>query len=825
MNRELEGVHCSRLYSGFGSSSASSADVQSALLGREPHYSPSRDFDTLHISLDLKIDFRARRVDAICRTRVRAFHDGVGSLHFDAAELKIGGAFWLGKKIAFTHKDSKLELRLPRRLKAGEETEVEVRYRIERPKTGLRFVPSYPERSPAKQVWSQGQPEDSKFWFPCHDSPHQKCTSEIRATVPAGFVAISNGRLAQTRTERGWSSYHWRMTKPHSIYLITLAAARFGVVKQRWRSVPVEFYCEKGREADAARGLAKTVKAMEFFSSKLGVDYPYEKYAQVMVGEFPGGMENTTATTMTEACLIDKEAAIDNDVDLLMAHELAHQWFGDLVTCRDWSHAWLNEGFATYFECLFHLHDVGQDELDYELYRNQQDYYQEERDRYRRPIVSRQFKNPWVLFDRHLYQKGGAVLHMLRRELGDAEFWGSIGHYLKKHAWQSVETDDLIRSIEDTTGRNLRPFFDQWVFRSGFPSLKARVQWKQREKKLELHLLQTQPISDASPAFKLALEIRVDGRDWTRHFTKHVEGKEHRWEFDLPGEPLNIELDPEHWLLAKIELHKPVAMWEHQLARAPRALSRIYAANALARWPSERSARALEAALRREKFWGAASEIALSLGGLRTPAAYKALLGFQRHKHPKTRRAIVQSIGRFKRADAKPLLTAALRRDPSLHVRAEAARQLGALADPSLAATLKAGISRRCYWDIVPGAAIQGLSSLHDPRLIPLFKRLSQPSTSYPARVYAMRALSDLSEISREVVPYLCGFLHETDDRVSLSIAGTLGRLEDERAIPPLEKAQRESKSCRVQTAAAEAVARIRAGADTPSGNNKKASR
>src|SRR5258708_4750348 len=196
-----------------------------------------------------------------------------------------------------------------------------------------------------------------------------------------------------------------------------------------------------------------------------------------------GWMENTAAKTKTDMIHTYERAELDNTSDDIVAHELANQWFGDLVTCRDWSHAWLNEGFATYFECLFTHHDKGQDELDYELYRNQQDYFQEDRDRYRRPIVSRTFKNPWVLFDRHLYQKGAGVLHMLRHELGDDAWWKVMGHYLKKHSYQSVETEDLIVAIEETTGRNLRSFFDQWVFRSGYPQIKVRQLWNERERR------------------------------------------------------------------------------------------------------------------------------------------------------------------------------------------------------------------------------------------------------------------------------------------------------------------------------------------------------
>ncbi|MDE2291957.1 MAG: aminopeptidase, partial [Elusimicrobia bacterium] len=388
------------------------------------------------------------------------------------------------------------------------------------------------------------------------------------------------------------------MNHPHSLYLVSLCVGRFGEAADKWEDVPVVFYCEEGREEDARRGFGKTASALALFSKRFGVRYPYERYAQVAVSEFPGGMENTTCTTQTDACLVSAEAALDTDLDLLVSHELAHQWFGDLLTCRDWSHAWLNEGFATYCEYVFTEHDKGRDEADREWELNKRAYFDEDAHRYRRPIVCSTYAHPTVLFDRHLYEKGGWVLHMLRRELGEEAWWRAIQHYLRRFRDQSVETSDLIGAVEQATGRNVRRFFDQWVYGTGYPSLETRSAWDAAAGRASLRVRQTQ----ADP-FELPLTVRFTGKGgrWTREFTETVKEKDRTLSWRLPGAPALVEVDPAHVLLKKLEEHKPLACWRAQLESARSGQSRSQAARALARWGDAAAVKALEACARRDR--------------------------------------------------------------------------------------------------------------------------------------------------------------------------------------------------------------------------------
>src|SRR4029077_13269285 len=231
--------------------------------------------------------------------------------------------------------------------------------------------------------------------FPCHDAPNERATTEVIATVPRGFTAVSNGRLLRKTGKGNTATFHWRQDIAHAPYLVTLAVGRFREIKDRWRNRPVTYYCEAGREADARRAFGKTPRMMEFFSRFIGVPYPYAKYAQVAAADFIyGGMENTSATTQTDSALLDQRVSIDYSSDELVAHELAHQWFGDYLTCKDWSHAWLNESFATYFDALFKRFDKGEDEFLYALRGNAEAYFAEDKEHYRRPISTNVFKRP-----------------------------------------------------------------------------------------------------------------------------------------------------------------------------------------------------------------------------------------------------------------------------------------------------------------------------------------------------------------------------------------------------------------------------------------------
>lgn len=802
----LEHARCSR-----AGLTLSAGGVKAAVLGKERRYAPDRSFDTLHVRLELAVDPAARTLEGTCTTTVRAIKDGVRRLDFDAGGMSVLGASSGGRRLRLERKGEKLHVTLPKALAAGADAEVSVRYRVKDPVRGFHFTgPSRETPGAARQGWSQGQPEDAHYWFPCHDSPHEKATTEVLARVPKGFVAVSNGVLLSRKAEGAREAFHWRLDHPHSLYLVTLAVGRFAEVADKWEDVPVLYYCERGREEDAKRGFARTKDALEVFSRRFGVRYPYERYAQVAAAEFPGGMENTTATTQTDACLIDAEAAPDTDLDTLVAHELAHQWFGDLLTCRDWSHAWLNEGFATYSEYVFLEAVKGKDEADRDFELARRAYLDEDAQRYRRPIVCDTYTQPWALFDRHLYEKGGWVLHMLRHELGDAAFWKSVAHYVRRHRDQSVETSDLVAAVEAATGRNLRRFFDQWVHGTGYPNLECRADWKAEGSRLEARVRQT------GDAFEFPLTVRVTGPGgrWTREFTETVKGKEHRASWRLPGEPALVEFDPEHRLLKKMEVKQPVERWLAQLRLAKTALSRAQAATALTKWGDAACVAALERAVRADRFWGTAAEAAAALGTIRSDASRRALERLLGARHPKVRRAVVAALAGFADARAAEAVRPLARRDRSIHVRAEALRALGRAKDRSVLPELRAALKRRSYWNVEAAAAVQALSLTREPAALPDLLKAAKPPSPFQVRIAALRALSVWHQLDASVLSVIADGLSSQDERVAMASVACLGDTGDPRAVAHLERLMKETVDTRMKTYAAEALAKLKGAED-----------
>ena len=344
------------------------------LPGDRPVYAPDRTAAIEHIALELdELDPHAKSLRGVCTTTFTALNDDFHEIIFDAVDLELESVTdGDGQPLVYSYDGERLGIQFPGAHAAGSRLTTVVRYRAT-PRRGLYFTgpdEAYPDKP--FQIWTQGQDQDSRHYFPCHDFPNVKATSEVHVTVPGDWTVVTNGRrLAVEERDGGNRAERWLQEVPHVTYLITLATGQFSEIAQDVDGVPVRYYVQRGREDEARRTLARTPAMLRFFNERIGVPYPYPKYDQVFVQDFIfGGMENTSATTLTDTVLLDERAALDVDFDGLVAHELAHQWFGDLLTCREWSHAWLNEGFATYWEALFTEHHKGVDEFRYELLNN-----------------------------------------------------------------------------------------------------------------------------------------------------------------------------------------------------------------------------------------------------------------------------------------------------------------------------------------------------------------------------------------------------------------------------------------------------------------------
>ena len=788
----------------------------------EPKWPRDRVAAIKHVRLEVTLDFERKSIAGTASHRIAAITDDVSSLEFDAAEM-IVSAVQVGSKAAtFELDDGKLRVVLPSALRAGEEAEISIDYSAA-PRRGIYFVgpdEGYPHKP--VQAWTQGEDEDSRYWFPCYDYPNNRATSEVIATVPEKFTAVSNGALIATTANESKKTrtFHWRHDVPHSVYLMSLAAGEFTLIEERAGDVPVQYYVQPGREDDARRAFGNTPRMIEFFARKIGVPYPYAKYAQVAVNDFIfGGMENTSATTQTADTMHDARAHIDFKSDPLVAHELAHQWWGDLLTCRDWSHAWLNEGFATYFEALWCEENLGADEFAWNVRQDRGGYLDEDANRYRRPLVCNRYRAPIELFDRHLYEKGSLILHMLRRLVGDELFFKSLNLYCTRHRGQNVITQDLQRAFEDTTGRNLDYFFDQWVYKEGHPEIEVSSSFDDKRKLASITVKQTHKTSDATGLFRFPVTIALmDAEGNEQRHRVEIKDKEQVFNFVCEKAPKAVRFDPDHDIVKTLKHKRSREALSLVLKHAPEAIARGDAARELGKEGSPQATDALKEALLGDKFWGVQGDAASALGAIKSTAALDALLEGMQVNHPKVRRAVVHALGEFSNNEraASALIKVLADGDESYFVESEAALALGKTRDSRGFESLKNALDRNSYLDTIRVHAMAGLAELRDERAVEIARDYISYGQPPRARVAAIGTLSRHAALNENRRPQIIDWLTPlADDRefmVRMRVPGAFEEIGDMRGLEAVRRLAERDLDGRIQRRANEAIAAISEG-------------
>jgi len=746
------------------------------------HYAEDREVHAKHLALQLDLDFKTKSLTGVATHHLHPIR-GLKRLTFDAVDLDVKKVEVDGKVATFDNASGRaLHVQLPRAVKAGADFVVKITYRAQ-PQRGLYFVGD-------DQVWTQGQDIDSRHYFPCLDTPAQKCSTELKASFPAELTSLSNGTLLSDVVKGARRTMHFKLDAPHSPYLVTLVVGKFEVYEQKQGDTTIRTLFAPGKKDDALRCVKRTPQMLALFEHLTGTKYPYGDYAQIFVKDFIfGGMENTSATTLTDTILHDERAHADYSAEFLIAHELAHQWFGDLLTCRDWPHGWLNEGFATYSEVLWQEEGESLDEADHTRKGDFETYLSEVAERYARPIVARKFDAPIDLFDRHLYEKGGLVLHELRCRLGHEDFVASIRNYVAAHAGGTVETVDLARAIEQTTGRNVDRFFDEYVHRAGHPQLKVELTHESDKQRVRVSVKQTQE-GDA-----IALAVPVELVVGDKPSTHSLELKKKEETFFLPAtrEPSQCVVDPHRDLLATLEVDKPLGWWRTEVQQASVARARTEAAAALSKDTAPATVQALVKTLKAESvFWGTRAACAKALGTLRTPSAREALIELLgKVKHPKARRAIVAALGSFREDEAVAAVLAAHAKkgDASGFVEGELARAIGRVRGKGAFAALESLIDKPAFQDAVRVGALDGFAELRDPKA---WKRVlaclavGQPNFGRRAAVVALAKLAEPAEKKTEAVERIARALRDENFRVRLAAIDAASTLNDERLIGPL---------------------------------------
>ena len=766
--------------------------IPAAQLRADEPYARSRDYDLQHSKIALRFDLDQKRVLGEVTHSLSILRGGSTKVFFDSVGLTIQSVTLNRAAIKFETSVDKLIVPLPAAAKAGDKFEIVIRYEG-KPAKGMYFIlpdKDYPDRP--RQIWTQGESEDTRYYLPTYDYPNDRLTTETILTVPASWITVSNGKLMNvSEAGKGLKTWYWKESVPSSTYLITVVAGEFDEITDTWHGIPVTYYAPKGRGDRLPLNYGRTPAMMELFSKKFGVDYPWEKYAQVMVDDFvAGGMENSSATTNNSSSLVHPKLAPEyfTGEDDLISHELGHQWFGDLVTCKDWGDIWLNEGFATFLEAVWTEAHYGKDQADYERWNNAREWF-ESNSLWNKPIVRHDFDDSSE-FDGNAYNKAGWVLYMLREQTGEDAFYRGLKYYLDVNRGKSVVTADLAKAIEESAHVNVDQFFSQWLYGAGAPKFDLSYTYDGEKHQVMLTVKQIQRVEGRVGLFRVPVEVAITTGSGPKLYNFTV--SKDKQTFPLPAEsaPLMVLFDKGGHILKSAEFHKEKKEWLYQVKSATDLADRADAVVALGKMKNDDEVVAvLGDVLRNDKAWGVRATAADTLGQLGAASASKLLLAaLDSHDGPWVRNRVVSALGNFKDdTTVATKLNSVASQDDSYRARAAALQALGRLKEPNAFATLGAAVASDSPDGFLRNAALRSLGSLGDDKAVPLLLQWSAAGKPIDSRTAAINSLARLQKDNQDITKQIVAYLTEPHFSVRMAAIYALGGRGDASAIPALE--------------------------------------
>jgi aminopeptidase N len=807
------------------------------------HAERVRTFAITHQVVHVRFDWRRHAVVGTTTLGVTAL-DNVPTTRvvaLDAVGMTIGAVTGAtGRPLPFSYDGHTLTVRLPTALRAAPTT-ITIAYETVRPPKGAYFIDR------RHVMWTQGATEETRYWLPTYDYPNGKETWEIYVRTARGEQALSNGRLVGSHDVGGETEWHWSEDLPASTYLMTVVTGPYTVLEDHWRGVPVDYWVYPDSSAAGWRGFGHTPSAIDLFSRLTGVDFPWAKYDQIVAPDFIfGGMENVTATTQSDDGILHPAwAEPERNADGLVSHELAHEWYGDDLTTRSWAHIWLNEGFATFMEQIHREVTRGVDAGALDRADAERQVVEGDR-KERRPLVyDRWVDDPIELFGGgHIYPKGAIVLQMLRHALGDSTFWAAMHRYTVDHAFGSVESADLERAFEQTTGRDLTTFFRQWVYGAGLPAFRVAYAIDSTTSvttsgtpsltpSVTITARQVQPRDSLTGFFDANVDVVVLTDKGPVRGVMAVRGESSAVTLPLPAPPRAIRWDSGRWLLQVYDFPRPTAMLAYQLAHDPDVLGRLEAIALLERTETddiaagpaivETAMSAIIAAVR-DSSWAVRAATVEGLPPLAeatSPHGAQALAALLAATHDVDSRvrtaAASHLLGDF--PGATPRLRELATTDSSAYVRGAALSALAA-ADSAVALPLiREALARDSWTDIDRRLALAALFRTHDTSVVTVAERYFGPATPRGTRRQALTVAvgaarsgagsgpgGRVAEVAERIEPLLA----DEDSFVREYAATALGALGDAAAIPWLEHRRAVEPSARVLQAVDGALAALR---------------
>jgi aminopeptidase N len=783
-------------------------------------YSPDRRVDVEHVLIDVTPNFKTRTIRGQMTITFKPIAKPLKALELHATDLSIHEVTASQKVAAYDVTTNHLKIIFAKPVPVGQSCTAVVRYEAE-PNRGMYFrTPQMGYKTQDTHLWTQGEPHDSRFWFPCFDYPNERFTSEVICRVPPEMIAVSNGKRVSEKLDKKTSlkAYHWLQEKPHVSYLIALVAGKFRKLEAKHGDISLGFYTPPSQFAQAENSFRDTMDMMTFFEKETGQPYPWAKYDQVVVDDFNwGGMENTTLTILNDRTLFTQASENIRSSQTLVAHELIHQWFGDYVTCRDWSHVWLNEGFATYFAHLYDGHKNGHDAYLYGLYRDSRRIIANKNEK--RPMIYREYVSAKEQFDQRAYQKGSWVLHMLRTQLGPKLFRQCVAHYLKENGLRSVVTGDLIRACQQQTGLSLQRFFDQWVYHARHPELDVSYAWDESSGLARVSVKQIQKNGDTDKVvgvFAFPVKLRFKTSKGTIDKNVTITKAQHDFHIKLPAKPNIVRFDADFGLLGDVRFKKPDAMLYAQLKDTDDVIGRLLAIEALKDKKSIKTIGHLKEVLNSDPFHGVRTEASAALRQIHTQDAFSALADSIQQDDARVRKQVVGDIAAWFEPRSAELLIGILDREKNPQIQAAAIQGLGLYHGKPTTERLIALLGSKSYRNILVGASVGAMRSLDEPLFVqPLLDTLAKREIDLTSRDFAwtLKTLAFLARHQKnrdQVRMFLLKRVDHPKQRIAVAAIEALGTLGDPKAVAVIESFNVGSDQSRMKRAAASALEAIR---------------
>lgn len=771
----------------------------------------TRNYDQQHIRLDLRFDFAEKAVKGEATLQVTPLVGDFDTLILHAETMTISSVKSGRCALRFSQEDGLLKIKLDRKYRPGEIVRTTINYTA-KPDRGLYFfspgkdIPDMPY-----QIWSQGEGQNNRYWFPCFDSVGDKMTTEINVTVPANLRVISNGTLAGITEDkkRDEKTFHWRMDQEQAAYLVSIVVGDYVTISDTVRGVPLHYNIPAHRKNENTDLVFGHTPAMISFFSDYICPYPYEKYDQTPVQDFKyGGMENISATTLNSRVFHDERAVPNYSPDALIAHELAHQWFGDLLTIKEWPHIWLQEGFATYFTDLFFEHEYGTDEFRMRRFRQNRSLFTD-----RKVKAADAPFTPVDLSGRTAYSRGAAILNMLRYELGDNVFQKGIQYYVDKFKFKSVDSEDFRLAMQEASGRDLGQFFKQWIYGAGHPKFQVFWEWTESSKTMALHVKQTQDENDFTGIFQITVPLEITAGRKKMAARLPITSREHTFRYRLPQKPDLVRFDKGYWILKELAFKKSFSELSYQLLNDDDVTGRYRAAEQLIDF-NDRAIPVLRHAFYRELFYAVRARIVKSLGEIKSREALAILKTAADDPDARVRAEAMSALAQFDAQDVQRILKNHFYQEKNDYVRAAAVAALGKVKADEVYNVIKDALQTDSHRNVIRRNAYSALVTLKDAHGLPLAAKHAQYN-AYDGNMHLLdiaaldyaKAMAD--EHHNEAIAVITGALKNPYFRTRIHVAKLLSDLNVKKSLPQIKETLKNVRRIEVKNALDKAIQKL----------------